>query len=254
MATISASDSGRGAVSRHCLAVGAQPDRAVALVLRAMLLGTGELLHVGVGVLENLCHKLVNQSTGWPASLHVVRVTSVTSAAGVTESGSPRLAPLQTIEPVSAVSAVTRRLLDFFTSGEIAAGDRLPAERQLAAQLGGPVGGSGGAHRAPGAARHRQRAAGFGDLPQGQRLGAAAADPELGPLARRAEDRRAHPGSPGAEVHVARLAADLATDDQRAAIEATLVTMREHARTSGSSSRPTCGSTRSSRRRPKTRC
>jgi DNA-binding transcriptional regulator YhcF (GntR family) len=63
-------------------------------------------------------------------------VTGVTSAARATGTSAPRLAPLQTIEPVSAVSAVTRRLLDFFTSGEIAAGDRLPAERQLAAQLG----------------------------------------------------------------------------------------------------------------------
>ncbi|WP_314138116.1 FadR/GntR family transcriptional regulator [uncultured Plantibacter sp.] len=36
----------------------------------------------------------------------------------------------------SAVSAVAKRLLDHFTSGEIAPGTRLPPERQLAASLG----------------------------------------------------------------------------------------------------------------------
>ena len=108
----------------------------------------------------------------------------MTSAAGVTGTSAPRLAPLQTIEPVSAVSAVTRRLLDFFTSGEIAAGDRLPAERQLAAQLGVGRSAVREALAALELAGHRQRAAGFGDLPQGQRLGAAAADPQLGALAR----------------------------------------------------------------------
>jgi GntR family transcriptional repressor for pyruvate dehydrogenase complex len=36
----------------------------------------------------------------------------------------------------TAVSAVAKRLLDYFTSGEIEAGTRLPPERQLAASLG----------------------------------------------------------------------------------------------------------------------
>jgi GntR family transcriptional repressor for pyruvate dehydrogenase complex len=36
----------------------------------------------------------------------------------------------------TAVSAVAKRLLDYFMSGEIDAGTRLPAERQLAASLG----------------------------------------------------------------------------------------------------------------------
>jgi GntR family transcriptional repressor for pyruvate dehydrogenase complex len=44
--------------------------------------------------------------------------------------------PLNAIESVSVVTAVTRRLLDYFTSGEVDQGGRLPSERQLALSLG----------------------------------------------------------------------------------------------------------------------
>ncbi len=40
------------------------------------------------------------------------------------------------ISSTTAVSEVTRRLLDYFTSGSIAAGTRLPPERQLASSMG----------------------------------------------------------------------------------------------------------------------
>jgi GntR family transcriptional repressor for pyruvate dehydrogenase complex len=46
------------------------------------------------------------------------------------------LTPLESVEPVSVVSAVTRRLLDYFTSGRLPRGARLPAERRLAESLG----------------------------------------------------------------------------------------------------------------------
>ena len=45
-------------------------------------------------------------------------------------------AALGTVPSGTAVSTVAKRLLDSFTSGEIEAGTRLPAERQLAASLG----------------------------------------------------------------------------------------------------------------------
>jgi GntR family transcriptional repressor for pyruvate dehydrogenase complex len=44
--------------------------------------------------------------------------------------------PLASIEPVSVVTVVTRRLLDYFTSGRIERGGRLPSERRLAESLG----------------------------------------------------------------------------------------------------------------------
>jgi GntR family transcriptional repressor for pyruvate dehydrogenase complex len=40
------------------------------------------------------------------------------------------------ITSTTAVAEVTRRLLDFFTTGTLQAGDRLPPERQLAASMG----------------------------------------------------------------------------------------------------------------------
>ncbi|MFC0682296.1 FadR/GntR family transcriptional regulator [Lysobacter korlensis] len=45
-------------------------------------------------------------------------------------------AALGTVPSGTAVSTVAKRLLDSFTSGDIEAGTRLPAERQLAASLG----------------------------------------------------------------------------------------------------------------------
>jgi GntR family transcriptional repressor for pyruvate dehydrogenase complex len=45
-------------------------------------------------------------------------------------------AALGTVPSGSAVSAVAKRLLDHFTSGDIEPGTRLPAERQLAGSLG----------------------------------------------------------------------------------------------------------------------
>src|SRR5690349_3940309 len=51
------------------------------------------------------------------------RSAEITAALGVLPSGTP-------------VSEVARRMLDLFTGGSIAAGTRLPPERQLAATLG----------------------------------------------------------------------------------------------------------------------
>ena len=177
----------------------------------------------------------------------------MTSAAGVTGPSTPRLAPLQTIEPVSAVSAVTRRLLDFFTSGEIAAGDRLPAERQLAAQLG--VGRSavrealaalellGIVSVRPGSGTYLKGSVSE-LLPQTLSWGLWLGEPKTVELIQVRQVL---------EVQVARLAAVLASDEQREAIDVTLVTMREHRTSSPCSSRPTCGSTRSSPRRRRRR-
>lgn len=55
------------------------------------------------------------------------------TSAGDAERG---LRPLDAIQPVSVVTVVTRRLLEYFTSGEIQQGGRLPAERRLADSLG----------------------------------------------------------------------------------------------------------------------
>ena len=152
----------------------------------------------------------------------------MTSAADVTRSDEPRLAPLQTIEPVSAVSAVTRRLLDFFRSGDIAAGDRLPAERQLAVQLG--VGRSavrealaalellGIVSVRPGSGTYLKGSVSE-LLPQTLSWGLWLGQPNTVELIQVRQVL---------EVQVARLAAGLADDDQRAAILATLATMGDH--------------------------
>jgi GntR family transcriptional repressor for pyruvate dehydrogenase complex len=155
-------------------------------------------------------------------------VTAVTSPAGIGDPSRLRLAPLQTIEPVSAVSAVTRRLLDLFSSGAIAAGDRLPAERQLAAQLG--VGRSavrealaalellGIVSVRPGSGTYLKGSVSE-LLPQTLSWGLWLGEPKTVELIEVRELL---------EVQVARLAADQATDEQRAAIRGTLDTMREH--------------------------
>ncbi len=52
------------------------------------------------------------------------------------DSSSEIAAALDTLPARTPVSEVARRLLDLFTSGSIAAGTRLPPERQLAATLG----------------------------------------------------------------------------------------------------------------------
>jgi hypothetical protein len=43
------------------------------------------------------------------------------------------------IASTTAVTEVTRRLLDFFTTGTVAPGDRLPPERQLRRSMGSDV-------------------------------------------------------------------------------------------------------------------
>jgi GntR family transcriptional regulator, transcriptional repressor for pyruvate dehydrogenase complex len=158
----------------------------------------------------------------------VATVTAVTSPADTTAPVPRGLAPLQTIEPVSAVSAVTRRLLDFFTSGEIAAGDRLPAERLLAAQLG--VGRSavrealaalellGIVSVRPGSGTYLKGSVSE-LLPQTLSWGLWLGEPKTLELIQVRQVL---------EVQVARLAADHASDEQRRTIRTTIETMRAH--------------------------
>ena len=117
---------------------------------------------------------------------------------------------------------------DFFTSGEISAGDRLPAERQLAAQLG--VGRSavrealaalellGIVSVRPGSGTYLKGSVSE-LLPQTLSWGLWLGEPKTLELIQVRQVL---------EVQVARLAADLASDEQRAAIRATLDTMRDH--------------------------
>lgn len=138
------------------------------------------------------------------------------------------LSPLQGIEPVSAVAAVTRRLLDYFASDEISPGERLPAERQLATQLG--VGRSavrealaalellGIVNVRPGSGTYLKGSVAE-LLPQTLSWGLWLGEPRTVELV---GVRRA------LEVHVARLAAESATDEQRAAIRECVATMREN--------------------------
>lgn len=147
---------------------------------------------------------------------------------GASDSTSSILAPLQGIEPVSAVTAVTRRLLDYFASDEISPGDRLPAERQLATQLG--VGRSavrealaalellGIVNVRPGSGTYLKGSVAE-LLPQTLSWGLWLGEPKTIELV---GVRRA------LEVQVARLAAQLAGDDQRAAIEQCVAAMREN--------------------------
>lgn len=66
-----------------------------------------------------------------------VSVDSVTFVPAYPASPSDAMsAAIGRVETGSAVSAVAKRLLDYFTSGTIEPGTRLPAERQLATSLG----------------------------------------------------------------------------------------------------------------------
>ena len=136
------------------------------------------------------------------------------------------LEPLDLIQPVSAVSAVTRRLLDYFTSGQIEPGDRLPAERDLAARMG--VGRSavrealaalellGIVNVRPGSGTYLKGSVSE-LLPQTLSWGLWLGEPKTAELVQVRQ---------GLEVQVARLAAQLATDAQLAEIKATVATMR----------------------------
>ena len=138
------------------------------------------------------------------------------------------LASLELIEPVSAVSAVTRSLLDFFTSGQIEPGARLPAERQLATQLG--VGRSavrealaalevlGIVSVRPGSGTYLKGSVSE-LLPQTLSWGLLLGHPKTVELI---EVRH------GLEVQVARLAAPLASPSRLSEIDATLEVMRDH--------------------------
>lgn len=138
------------------------------------------------------------------------------------------LGSLELIEPVSAVSAVTRSLLASFTSGRIEPGARLPAERQLATQLG--VGRSavrealaalevlGIVSVRPGSGTYLKGTVSE-LLPQTLSWGFLLGQPKTVELI---EVRH------GLEVQVARLAAPLATPGQLTEIDATLEVMRDN--------------------------
>jgi GntR family transcriptional regulator, transcriptional repressor for pyruvate dehydrogenase complex len=136
--------------------------------------------------------------------------------------------PLAAIEPVSVVSVVTRRLLDYFTSGRLEPGARLPAERRLAESLG--VGRSavrealaalellGVVSVRPGSGTYLKGSASE-LLPQTLSWGVL-----LGVRRTRELIEVRH----GLEVRVARLAAELATAETSAALDETIETMRTH--------------------------
>ena len=157
-------------------------------------------------------------------------VTGVTPAAPPAD-GDPAPGPsdpLGSIEPVSVVSAVTRRLLDYFTSGRLEPGARLPAERRLAESLG--VGRSavrealaalellGVVSVRPGSGTYLKSSASE-LLPQTLSWGVL-----LGERRTRELIEVRH----GLEVRGAGLAAELATPGTLAALEETLETMRTH--------------------------
>lgn len=135
---------------------------------------------------------------------------------------------LASIEPVSVVSVVTRRLLDYFTSGRLEPGARLPAERQLAASLG--VGRSavrealaalellGVVSVRPGSGTYLKGSASE-LLPQTLSWGVL-----LGERRTRELIEVRH----GLEVRAARLAAELATPETLAGLEETVAAMATH--------------------------
>ena len=78
-----------------------------------------------------LANRLTNCKDGCDEALYRVRMPSYPG------DGSDAIAAaLGTLPTGSPVSEVARRLMDLFTSGEIAPGTRLPPERQLASTLG----------------------------------------------------------------------------------------------------------------------
>ncbi len=152
-------------------------------------------------------------------------MTSVPTGSAVPSTG-PGLEPLDIIQPVSAVSAVTRRLLDYFTSGQIEPGARLPAERELASRLG--VGRSavrealaalellGIVNVRPGSGTYLKGSVSE-LLPQTLSWGLWLGQPKTVELVQVRQ---------GLEVQVARLAAEVVTAEQLAEIKATVTTMR----------------------------
>ncbi len=154
-------------------------------------------------------------------------MTSADRGSALSAAGSG-LEPLDIIQPVSAVSAVTRRLLDYFTSGQIEPGARLPAERELATRLG--VGRSavrealaalellGIVNVRPGSGTYLKGSVSE-LLPQTLSWGLWLGQPKTAELV---QVRQA------LEVQVARLAAVAVTDAQLAEIKATVATMRAH--------------------------
>ncbi|WP_346658920.1 GntR family transcriptional regulator [Arthrobacter sp. StoSoilB13] len=84
------------------------------------------------------------------------------------------------MEQGSVVSEVAERLLAYFTSGDIAPGTRLPAERNLAASLGVGRSAIREGPRRVGDPRYRHRAPRFGNVPARRRLRTFAPDAELG--------------------------------------------------------------------------
>ena len=158
------------------------------------------------------------------------------------------------ISSTTAVSEVTRRLLDYFTSGPIAAGTRLPPERQLASSMG--VGRSairealaaleilGVVSVRPGSGTYlRGNVSEL--LPQTLSWGMMLGEPKT---------RELIGVRHGLEVQAARLAAVHISDDALAELEAHTATMAAHKSTSTRSSPPTCTSTSSSPRAPTTTC
>lgn len=148
-----------------------------------------------------------------------------TADAGGGPGAASGLVGLGTIEPVSAVASVARLLLEHFTSGSVEPGTRLPAERQLAAQLG--VGRSavrealaaleilGIVSVRPGSGTYLKGSSSE-LLPQTLSWGVMLGRPHTRELI---EVRHA------LEVQVARLAAENATDQQRAALAETVAQM-----------------------------
>ncbi len=130
------------------------------------------------------------------------------------------------ITSTTAVSEVTRRLLDYFTGGSIAAGDRLPPERQLAASMG--VGRS-----AIREALAALEVLGVVDVRPGSGTYLRGSTSELlprtlswGMLLGSPQTRELIGVRHGLEVQAARLAAELITEDGLARLRGHLKTMR----------------------------
>src|SRR3954462_7459813 len=135
---------------------------------------------------------------------------------------------LQAVPRATAVSEIVKQLTSFLAAGHFQPGSRLPPERQLAESLG--VGRSavrealaalellGIVSVRPGSGTYLKGSVSE-LLPQTLSWGLWLGEPKTVELIQVRQVL---------EVQVARLAAELASDEQRDAIDATLVTMREH--------------------------